>query len=136
MAKKKTRRSKAKHPALKPELNLKSRYELIDYDYLNKLSEEELDFLNRFSEEWINANLNHKGETLHNTPELKKDCYSRNNARNRCLLTKAKASGNSVDLETIRKTEKKKMGTKDDEKELIKDIDDFVNLDKIEDSES
>lgn len=89
--KKKNRRQKRKHPALKVELNLKSRTEFIDYDYLNKLSEEELDYLNSFTEEYINANFNHSGERIHKTKLEELDSYSRNNSRNRCIYTKSKS---------------------------------------------
>lgn len=60
-----TRRSKTKYAGLKREVNLKSRQRLLDFDYLDKLSEEELEFLNKFSEEAIHAN-------FINTTELKR----------------------------------------------------------------
>jgi len=53
--KKINRRSQSKYPALDPKLNLKTRKDLLDYDYLNKLSPKELQFLNDFSSEYINA---------------------------------------------------------------------------------
>ena len=93
MKKKPTKRSKAKYPALDPLLNLKSRIDLIDYDYINNLDPEAKQWLNDFTEEYINANLNHKGKKLHKSKSQKKDCYDRNNARNRDVLTKLKASG-------------------------------------------
>lgn len=96
--KKETKRSKQKYPALKPEFNLKSRYNLIDYDYLHKLNDKEKEWLNRFTEEYVNADMNHGGKRLHKTKKLRKDCYDRNNARNRCALTKAQAYGSSVSL--------------------------------------
>ena len=99
----KNKRSRTKYPALKPELNLKTRYELIDYDYVDKLSEEEKAWLNKFTEEYVNASLNTEDldKNLHNTEELKKDCYRRNNARNRDILTKAKASGNHISTDEM-----------------------------------
>lgn len=99
----KGKRARTKYPALKPELNLKTRYELIDYDYINKLSEEDKKWLNKFTEEYVNASLNAENltENFHNTTELKKDCYRRNNARNRDILTRAKAAGNYISTDEL-----------------------------------
>ena len=131
---KKNRRSETKHPALKPELNLKSRYELIDYDYIKKLSEEEKDWLNKFTEEYVNASINTEdlSKNLHNTDELKKDCYKRNNARNRDILTKAKISGNHVSIDEM--FVKKKSLKVDTEETLLDKIDNF--LDELEKADS
>lgn len=100
--KKQNRRSKDKYAALNPELNLRSRYELIDYDYIDKLSDEEKKWLNTFTEEYTNANFNHGEKQLHNTKNSKRDCYNRNNARNRDILTRMKASGETLYLEEIK----------------------------------
>lgn len=61
---------------------------------MDKLNEKELDFLNSFNEEWINADMNHKGKKLHKTKQKKRECYSRNNARNRDLVNVSRAKGN------------------------------------------
>ena len=92
---KRTQRSKTKYPALNPGLNLKTRTDLIDYDYVDKLSKREREWLNKFTEEYVNASVDSKNlkKNLHNTEELKKDCYDRNNARNRCILTLQRAQG-------------------------------------------
>jgi len=78
-----------------------TRQDEIDYDYLDKLSEEEKEWLNKFTEEYVNAKVDPKNleNNLHNTQKLKKECYDRNNARNRCTWTRAKASsrGKSID---------------------------------------
>jgi hypothetical protein len=106
MEKKKTKRSRIKYSALDPTVNLKTRYELIaDYDYLDKLSEQEKAWLNKFTKEYVNADLDSKkaSRNLHRTKELKKDCYDRNNARNRCIWTKCKASGNFVSIDEVPK---------------------------------
>lgn len=89
----KTRRSRTKYPALNPGLNLKTRTDLIDYDYVDKLSPSEKKWLNKFTEEYVGASLDTENpkKNLHNTKSLKKDCYDRNNARNRCILTLQKA---------------------------------------------
>lgn len=126
MKKKKNRRDSVKNPALVPQLNLKTRYELIDYDYINKLSEEEKEWLNAFTEEYVNANMNHDGKKIHNTKKLKRDCYNRNNSRNRCIWTKAKASGSGVNLESIDNSEKKKLSA-NSENELLEKLDNFQN---------
>lgn len=100
---KKTKRNQNRYPALKPGLNLKSRYELIDYDYIDKLGDKEKKWLNKFTEEYVNANLDTKNlkNNLHNTKTLKKDCQDRNNARNRDILTREKAKGFVVYLEEL-----------------------------------
>jgi hypothetical protein len=101
MAKKQSRRDKRKYAALDPQFNLKIRQELIDYDYVEKLSDEEKDWLNRFTEEYVGANLNHKGKRLHKTKKLVKDCYDRNNARNRDILSRSVAGGKLEYIEDL-----------------------------------
>jgi len=101
---KKTKRSKVKYSALDPTVNLKTRYELIaDYDYLDKLSDNEKAWLNKFTKEYVNADLDtkRKSKNLHRTDRLRKDCYDRNNARNRCVWTKCKASGKFVSIDEV-----------------------------------
>lgn len=51
----KTKRQRTKYPALEKGVNLKSRQELLDYDYLDKLGPEEKQWLNNFTEEYIGA---------------------------------------------------------------------------------
>jgi len=104
MKKKKNRRNNTKYPALNPALNLKTRTELIDYDYIDQLSEKDKAWLNQFTEEYVVDKLDRKNlkKNLHNTKALKKDCDDRNNARNRDLLTTVKASGKLKDSETIK----------------------------------
>lgn len=123
----KNKRSRTKYPALKPELNLKTRYELIDYDYVDKLSEEEKAWLNKFTEEYVNASLNTEDldKNLHNTEELKKDCYRRNNARNRDILTKAKASGNHISTDEM--LINKKSIRVNTEENLLEQLDDDIS---------
>lgn len=106
---KETKRSKSKYPALKPELNLKTRHDLIaDYDYLKKLSSEEKEWLNKFTKEYVNAEINTKQprKNLHRNKSLKKDCYDRNNARNRCIYTRSKASWNLKFFEEVSENHK------------------------------
>lgn len=103
MKKKKNRRSSTKYPALNPALNLKTRTDLIDYDYVDQLSEKDKAWLNKFTEEYTNDKIDRKNleKNFHNTKKLKKDCDDRNNSRNRDILTRVKASGKLKDTETI-----------------------------------
>lgn len=101
----KNKRSKNKFSALDPKLNLKSRAELIDFDYVDKLTDKEKEFLNTFSEEFNNANFSHGKKILHKSRALKKDCYGMNNRRNRDILTRAKAMGNIEYIEDIKNGE-------------------------------
>ena len=100
----KNRRNLAKYPALDPSLNLKSRTELLDYDYLHKLSDKELEWLNKFTEEYVHANLDTERprKNLHNTKAMRKDCYDRNNARNRDVLVRQKAQNKNIYLDDIK----------------------------------
>lgn len=101
MGKKPTRRSKEKYPALIPHLNLRTRFEEIDYDYVNQLSDEEKEWLNRFTEEYTNASFKHKNR-IHKKKKDELGAYKRNNDRNNDVLTRAKASGKIHGLEVIK----------------------------------
>lgn len=87
--KRKTKRSSKKYPALEPRVNSRVRQEYNDYDYIDKLSEEEKQWLNDFTEEYLNASVGKQSEAennrFHNTPELVKERTDQNNARNRDL---------------------------------------------------
>lgn len=87
------KRSKTKYPGLVKGVNAKTRHEYMDFDYLHELSPEEKQWLSNVMEEWMSGNFNHEGEIFHKTKEERKTCYDRNNARNRCMLSKAKATG-------------------------------------------
>lgn len=100
--KKENRRSLTKYPALRPELNLKTRTEVAEYDYVHKLSDDEKAWLNKFTEEYVNANIPKYKPKLHKTKKLKKDCYDRNNARNRDVFTRAKAGSQLKYLEELK----------------------------------
>lgn len=94
---------------MKPEFNLKTRHELIaDYDYLKDLSPKEKEWLNKFTKEYVNAEINNKQprKNLHKSKTLKKDCYDRNNARNRCIYTRSKASWNLKFFEDVSENNK------------------------------
>jgi len=118
---KKNRRNGTKYPALDPSLNLKSRFDLIDYDYINKLSDEEKEWLNKFTEEYVNASFKNDEKRIHpviitkevikKTGELKdvdqykRESEQRNNRRNVDVLTTHKAGGVLNYLEEIKEPE-------------------------------
>lgn len=95
---------------------------------MDKLSESDKAWLNKFTEEYVNASLDSENleNNFHSTDELKKDCYRRNNARNRDILTRAKASGTFVSTDELLETKKSiKI-----ELDLFKEIsDNFENTD-------
>lgn len=73
-----------KYPALDPKKSIRNRQKLVDYDYLHKLSPDELQWLNDFTEEYTHNGTRKKNNILKGKKE-KKDAYDRNNARNRDL---------------------------------------------------
>lgn len=92
-------------------MNLRSRADLIDYDYLDKLNDEEKAYLDKFTKEFTGASFEkedkkkpgkrRKLKNLHKIPEQIKSCYDANNSRNRDVLTRAKAMGKAVYIDDI-----------------------------------
>lgn len=121
---KKTKRSRTKYPNLYPELNLKTRLEEISdiNSYIGKLNDEEKAWLNKFVGESINASFSkNNSENLHKRKAQRLEAYTRNNARNRDILTKAKAMGDAVYIEDLKiKDVKSKVSTEDT---LIEELD-------------
>jgi hypothetical protein len=113
--KKKNKRTRQKYPNLNPQYNLKTRQELIDYDYIDKLNDAEKAFLDKFTAEYTNASFEkedpfkkgkrRKLKNLHKTKKLRKKAYDANNARNRDILTRAKAQGTAHYLDDVIKNE-------------------------------
>jgi len=97
--KQKKKRDLEKYPALNPRLNAKTRAEVLDMDYLKKLNEEELKFLNQFMAEYVSGSFKkdaigtYSDDNFHKTAEERRECYTRNNIRNRCGLTVSNATG-------------------------------------------
>lgn len=95
------KRSKSKYPNLDPKLNLKRRQELIDFDYLDKLSPSEKEWLNKAMGEYMGASfkkddLGRHSKTNIHKKERVKEVYDANNARNRDIFIK-KASTQGLD---------------------------------------
>ena len=114
MKKKQTKRSKAKYPGLRPELNLKTRHELIaDYDYLNDLNHKEKEWLNRFTEEYVSGTYDEKvrihplewvkSKKRKNkiVDKYKNKAETANNNRNADIYTRKKASAQLTFFEDL-----------------------------------
>ena len=86
--KKTWRRSKVKYPGLDPSVNSKLRWEYIDHDYVARLSDEEKKWLSNFNEEYLSGNMNHPGKKFNKSKKRRKECYDRNNARNRDMYAR------------------------------------------------
>jgi hypothetical protein len=96
--KQKTPRNKEKYPALNFKRQVKTRLEQLDCDYVDKLNDKEKAFLNAFLEETVITNFDHKGKLIYKD---RKPFYDANNARNRCMYTKALAMGKIANTNTI-----------------------------------
>lgn len=71
-------------------VSVKNRNEQADYDYLEKLSAKDLLWLKGFNREFVNADFKHSYKKVHKSKKRIKDCFDRNNSRNRDLYSKAK----------------------------------------------
>lgn len=207
MPKKQTKRNRNKYPSLQPELNLKTRYELLDYDYANNLPETWTDpktgkkynpkqWLNDFTEEYVSTSFN-KAKRIHkktkvenpqnknlisikdeflimikNINELinnsaisvksknnlkkninkfkksfnivvkkslsniedhyKKDSETRNNARNRCIMTRARAQGKMLGIDGLPEDY---LTNNNVENDMIERIDALNYIEDLENSE-
>lgn len=87
------KRDTKKYPGLDKTLFSKIKQEQWDLDYIEQLSPEDKKFMSKFMEEFVGARLNGKGKKLHKTKKLTKDCFDRNNARNRDIYAIARATG-------------------------------------------
>lgn len=76
-------------------------------DYLKKLSTEDLEYMNRFMAEYVSGAFKkddigeYSSENLHKTQEERRECYTRNNTRNRCALTISNATGQTLRSDDI-----------------------------------
>src|ERR1700733_7343823 len=87
------RRKNETYPGLKKELHPRTRWEYMDQDYFNKLSNTEKAFMSKFMEEYYGASFATKDDyinrenDLHKSDALRKDCEHRNNSRNRDIYS-------------------------------------------------
>jgi hypothetical protein len=209
MRKKKTRRSEAKYPALDPHLNLKTRFEELDFDYIDQLPETWTDpktgkkynpkqWLNDFTNEHTHADFKSNKKRVHKKKKVesernkdlrellktltekikelvvllndsrantttklklkktinkmknqlkkqilgefsyvedyyKKEAEHKNNARNRCVLTRAKAQGKALGIDDLSIEYSR---TENIEDEIIAKIDESNLMEEFEKSEN
>lgn len=87
-------------------MNAKTRHDLLDADYLHKLTPQELEWYARFTAEWVSGAFEKSkdGDTyseknLHESIEQRRELWRANNARNRCTFTINKATNHLVSYE-------------------------------------
>lgn len=68
----------------------------VDQDYAHTLDDANKDWLSKFNQEYYKCHFEGGEESLHSTPELRKSCYSADNASRRCILGLKDAIG-SID---------------------------------------
>lgn len=109
----------------------------MDEKYIRDLmqNEEAAEWLNKFNTEFVNASFNTHKNHLHRTKAAKRDCYSRNNARNRCIYTREKAQGKLDSVEDIK--EQMKRQEQNFENDYIESLDEEILLnEELNDFES
>ena len=89
--------------------------------YADQLCDKDKLWLNNFVEEYVNANFKHSGDRIHpieyveierkngtkyTADKHKKACEDKNNARNRCIYTKASTTGNLTTYDDIKELDK------------------------------
>ena len=123
-----SKRNKAKYPALEKGLNIKSRKDYIEVDYINgvkgdsgdyairPLNEDELEFLNKFYEETIVTNFTHDPKIKHLTQKKK----------------------NIIEDKTVQKLKKelKTLKSEKAEKKKIKEQQEIIKLTKQQNEET
>ena len=104
----KKKRDIKRFPGLEKNLFSKVKQEYHDIDYANQLSDKEKAWLSQFMEEYLGANLNEDGhkskynrKPLHKSKRHRKDCFDRNNARQRDIYGLSRAMGTLTDGEKI-----------------------------------
>lgn len=124
----KKKRDQIKNPGLNKRYNSKIRQEYLDQDYIPELSEAEKSWLSKFNEEYYGASLDFKNleNNMHNNQELKKDCTDRNNARNRCIYSIAKAKGVVVPTATNSANVESNSDNELEREEVTDNLEDYI----------
>lgn len=121
------KRKKTKLPGLDPTVNSKLRWDLIDHDYLDKLSPKEKQWLSDFNEAYISGSFKKGSKKFGKTDQERKDSYNRNNARNRDLYSITKATGYLKELDVKEVEARQKDGARWAEDLVIEELDKKIN---------
>lgn len=92
-AKKRHKYQKQKYPALNVAYQVANRRELLDVDYIHKLSDKEKKWLDSFLQETVITNFDHDGKILIKDQETRRELYRDNNRRNNDVMSKLKTEG-------------------------------------------
>jgi len=106
------RRTAAKYPALRRDLNTKTRHYYIEPEYINgvvnaegeqvirPLTDKEKTWLNKFYEEYIVTSFKKTHRDLHNKQKQRRELYVDNNRRNRCIYNAKQRTGDLINFST------------------------------------
>lgn len=96
----------------------------MDQDYIDKLSPDEKAWLSKFMDEYMGGHFPKSQEHLHESTEEKRDCYNRNNARNRDLYARVRTNNlDFKDNEEMAKVLDPRQSLTSPEDSIIKTID-------------
>jgi hypothetical protein len=102
----KRKRGDVAHPNLYTDYNPRIRHDLLDFDYLSELSEEELDFLNKFAGEYIHGVFpkedgDYSSENFVQDEETRRTIWRDNNKKRKCVMAVGAIMQNTVSLTHI-----------------------------------
>jgi len=119
-----SKRKKKKYPGLEKSLSLKRYSDWIDYDYIDQLSDEEKKWLSDFTIEALGGDFRPRGKdnAIHNTPELKKECYGMANRTDRDLYNVLQRTNNLYSMKSTVKTKTNPDGKPKEKIEKIEDV--------------
>lgn len=90
--KKKHKYEKQQYPSFNVNYQVANRKELLDQDYIDKLSPSEKKWLDAFNQETIITNFNHSGKKHYNSKKKRREIYKENNLRNKDIFSNLKAN--------------------------------------------
>jgi hypothetical protein len=109
-------------------VSVKLRNDYADYDYLDKLSPNELKWLKGFHREYINADFAHRHTRHYKSKKQRKAIYDANNARNRDLYGIYKWTGELYTCASLNNYEAKLKHSDISILDLLDKIDEAKNI--------